>query len=232
MEPSVLPSDLRGQVAQSVEQEPEKLRVGGSIPSLPIPLAGWWLVAWTAAIVGAMTGAILVSRGITSEGLHVVLRATARTSLALFLAVFVASPLRAIWPHRFADWLVDNRRYLGVSFATSHGFHFSAIITLTRVSAEPPQLVTVVLGSLGYLFILAMAATSFDATAAWLGARRWKRLHATGLYYLWVVFTLTSLGGAADGDPLAALSLALLSTAMALRFGRRIALRARPVAAH
>jgi hypothetical protein len=36
---SVLASGLRGQVAQSVEQEPEKLRVGGSIPSLPTVLA-------------------------------------------------------------------------------------------------------------------------------------------------------------------------------------------------
>src|ERR1051326_9474578 len=100
MTPSVLPSDLRGQVAQSVEQEPEKLRVGGSIPSLPTRFAGalhgWWLVAWIALIVGGMSGAIVVSGGITPEAPHALLRATARTSLALFLDVFVAAPLQQI----------------------------------------------------------------------------------------------------------------------------------------
>jgi hypothetical protein len=27
----------------------------------------------------------------------------------------------------------------------------------------------------------------------WLGARAWSRLHRFGLYYLWVVFTITYL---------------------------------------
>jgi len=173
-----------------------------------------------------MSGAIVVSGGITPEALHVLLRATARTSLALFLAVFVAAPLQQIRPSGVARWLVANRRYLGVSFATSHTFHLAAIIALTRASEDGPHLVTLVLGGLGYLFILAMAATSFDVTAAWLGARRWKRLHTTGVYYLWLVFALTSLGGV-DKDPLAAVALALLVAAMALRLGRRLALRPR-----
>ena len=224
MGPSVVPSGLHGQVAQSVEQEPEKLRVGGSIPSLPTVFSGWWLVGWTALIVGAMSAAIVSAYGPTQAGMHGVLRATARTSLTLFLAAFVASPLRAAWPSRFADWLVENRRYLGVSFATSHTFHFAAIIGLTRVSPESPPAVVVALGGLGFVFIAAMAATSFDTTAAWLGARRWKRLHTTGVYYLWIVFTLTALG-AANRDPIAAVSVALLLSAMVLRLMRRRVLR-------
>src|ERR1043166_5182815 len=158
MGPSVVPSGLHGQVAQSVEQEPEKLRVGGSIPSLPTVFSGW-------LIVGAMSAAIVSAYGPTQAGMHGVLRATARTSLTLFLAAFVASPLRAAWPSRFADWLVENRRYLGVSFATSHTFHFAAIIGLTRVSPESTPAVVVGLGGLGFVFIAAMAATSFDTTA-------------------------------------------------------------------
>jgi sulfoxide reductase heme-binding subunit YedZ len=194
-------------------------------------LKGWWLVAWTALIVGGMTGSIVAGHGITVEGLHLILRATARTSLVLFLAAFLASPLRALWPGGLSEWLAENRRYLGVSFATSHSFHFAAIIGLTRIADKPPDLAVVVLGTLGYSFILAMAATSFDATAAWLGAKRWKRLHTAGLYYLWAVFTLTCLGGA-EKDPIAALSVALLFAAMALRIARRVSIRARPVSAH
>jgi len=183
-------------------------------------LNGWPLVGWTALVVGTMTSAIVADEGFTQGAMHAALRATARTSLVLFLAAFVASSLRATWPSRFADWLSSNRRYLGVSFAVSHAFHLAAIVGLVRLSPEPTPVVTIVLGGLGYVFIAAMAATSFDATAAWLGARRWKLLHTTGLYYLWIVFTLTSLG-AAHRDPLATIALASLLSAMALRWVRR-----------
>ncbi|SRR6266542_4230416 len=177
---------------------------------------GWWLVAWTAATVGGFAALVLAVYGPEPQGMHLILRATARASLVLFLAVFVASRLRAVWPSRPARWLVENRRYLGVSFATSHTIHFAAIIGLTRVASERPDLAVLLVGGLGYAFIVAMAATSSDTTAAWLGPRRWKMLHTCGVYYLWSVFTLTSLG-AAVRDPLSVVSLALLASALFLR---------------
>jgi methionine sulfoxide reductase heme-binding subunit len=177
---------------------------------------GWWLVAWTALTVGTIAALVLAIHGSKQQGMYLILRATARTSLVLFLAVFVASPLRAAWPSRATRWLVENRRYLGVSFAASHTVHFAAIIGLTRVSPERPDLVVLLLGALGYAFILAMTATSFDTTAAWLGPRRWKMLHSCGVYYIWSVFTLTSLGGVTH-DPLSVVSVALLASALLLR---------------
>jgi hypothetical protein len=47
---------------------------------------------------------------------------------------------------------------------------------------------------LGYVFLYAMAATSFDRSVKWLGFRRWKILHTVGLYYLWSIFAFTYLG--------------------------------------
>ena len=38
-----------------------------------------------------------------------------------------------------------------------------------------------------------MAATSSDAAVRMLGTRRWRNLHRFGLYYLWIVFTVTYL---------------------------------------
>ncbi|MET0152535.1 MAG: hypothetical protein ABW298_07995 [Candidatus Binatia bacterium] len=184
------------------------------------PLRGWSLVAWTALVVGGGAAGILASEGAGEAGLLEVLRATARTSLLLFLCVFLASTARACWPNRASEWLLENRRYLGVSFATSHAVHLAAIVGLTRVSAHRPDSAVLVLGGLGFLLILAMAATSFDRTAALLGARRWKRLHTTGIYYIWAVFTLTYLGNAAK-DPKAVVSVALLLGALAFRLSRR-----------
>jgi methionine sulfoxide reductase heme-binding subunit len=177
---------------------------------------GWWLVAWTAVTVGAFAALVLAVHGPDQQAMHLILRATARASLVLFLAAFIASPLHAVWPSRVTRWLVENRRYLGVSFATSHTIHFAAIIGLTRMAPERPGLAVLLVGGLGYAFIVAMAVTSFDTTAAWVGPRRWKMLHTCGVYYIWSVFTLTSLGGAMR-DPLSVVSVALLASALLLR---------------
>jgi methionine sulfoxide reductase heme-binding subunit len=153
---------------------------------------GWPIVGWAAAGIGAMTAAILAIVGTGPDGIRVLIRATARTSVVLFTAAFVASSLARTAPGPASRWLLANRRYVGVSFAVSHLAHFLAILALagwsfSRMARDAAPLVAV-LGGVGYLFVIAMTATSFDRTAAWLGARRWRRLHTTGLYYLWVVF--------------------------------------------
>jgi sulfoxide reductase heme-binding subunit YedZ len=158
-------------------------------------MRGWLLVGWAAVGVAAMCAVILAMVGAGEEGLRLVIRATARTSVVLFGLAFSASSLRRLWPSEATRWLLANRRYLGVSFATSHLAHLLAILALVGwsgsrlVAAAGP--VTLVLGGIGYGFIAAMAATSFDRSAAWLGARRWKRLHTVGGYYLWFIFFAT-----------------------------------------
>jgi len=46
-------------------------------------------------------------------------------------------------------------------------------------------------GGIAYGFIAVLAATSFDATAAWLERTAWQRLHLAGMYYLWISFVIT-----------------------------------------
>jgi DMSO/TMAO reductase YedYZ heme-binding membrane subunit len=48
--------------------------------------------------------------------------------------------------------------------------------------------VVLVVGSTAYLLMFAMAATSFDVTARWLGARWWRRLHLAGSYLMAIIF--------------------------------------------
>jgi hypothetical protein len=156
---------------------------------------GWPIVAWTAAALVLMIAAVLALAGGDEAGLRMVIRATARTSCVLFLAAFVASALHHAWPSPATAWLLANRRYVGVSFAVSHLLHLLAIADLAGWSAQglvaTAGMTTTVVGGIGYLLIAAMTATSFDRTAAWLGARRWRRLHTIGAYYVWLVFFLS-----------------------------------------
>jgi DMSO/TMAO reductase YedYZ heme-binding membrane subunit len=171
---------------------------------LPLPqqresdraFSGWAIVGWAAAAILVMEGSILTVLGAGEGGLRATIRASARTSAILFSAAFAASSLHALWPGPPTAWLLANRRYLGVSFAFSHFTHLAAILTL--VDVLPPgesriSPLTAIAGGIGYLFVAAMTATSFDATAAWLGPRRWSALHKTGGYFVLIVFLLTFL---------------------------------------
>lgn len=74
-------------------------------------------------------------------------------------------------------------------------------------------------GGSAYLVIAALAATSFDRTAALIGPLAWRRLHLFGIWYIWLSF-MVSFGKRAAFDttywpvmglPLAAGALRLVS---------------------
>ena len=185
---------------------------------------GWPIVGWSALALLAMTAALLGIYGADESGVRVVIRATARTSLPLFLAAFVASSVRAIWRNDTTKWLLRNRRYMGVSFAVSHGIHLAAILTLARGWPqsfwEKTNDVTLYGGGLGYVFILLMTATSSDAAVKWLGMRRWKLLHTAGAWYLFGIFLL-NYGPSGFFRPAYIPASALVLLALGIRIGAR-----------
>lgn len=190
-------------------------------------LNGFGLVGIAALCVGAMTAIVLGLHGTGEDGMRALLRATARTSLVLFLLAYLASTLRALVDRPFTRWLLRNRRYVGLSFAVSHVVHGVAIVGLSVVTAAPPDAGTAVAGGLAYALLAAMTATSFDRSAAWLGPRWWNRLHRTGIHYLWFVFTLTFAGTLSQARGAHAVFSALASAALLGALALRIAVRVR-----
>src|SRR5262245_56222196 len=170
-----------------------------------------------------MCAVLLGMAGTSEDGLRLVIRATARTSVTLFLLAFVASSLVRVWPTPASRWLIANRRYVGVSFAVSHLAHLIAILTLvgwsTRALVTTAGIVTAIAGGIGYLFVAAMVATSFDRTAAWLGPRRLRLLHTIGAYYLWFVFVATFAPRAFTAPAVYATTTVALLAALGLRVG-------------
>jgi methionine sulfoxide reductase heme-binding subunit len=148
------------------------------------PLQKWYIVAFTALVVGTMVGAIWIWHGINEQGMRMAIRATGRTSCLLFLSAFIASSLHRLITVPFSTWLLKNRRYLGISMAVSHTYHAIALFGLwLATSGTAPTLEP--LGTFGYVLLISMTVTSFKASAAWLGKRRWKILHTTGMHFLW-----------------------------------------------
>ncbi|MFC5419372.1 hypothetical protein ACFPOB_07325 [Bosea eneae] len=163
-------------------------------PALPAGLEGWPLLGALAAILTVASVAAFASIG-GSDSIRMAIRLTARTSLALFLLAFTASALFRICQNPWTRWQLRNRRQLGLGFAVSHLLHAIAIIAL---AVTDPQLFAalggssmLIAGGSAYLVIAAMAATSFDRTAALIGAVAWRRLHLFGAWYIWLSFMVT-----------------------------------------
>lgn len=165
-----------------------------SSPVRPLSLDGWPLLGALAAILTIAALAAFASTG-GSEGIRMAIRLTARTSLALFLLAFNASAIFRIRPNPWTRWQLRNRRQLGLGFAVSHLLHAIAIIALAvtdpKLFAELGGSSMLVAGGSAYLVIAAMAATSFDRTAALIGAVAWRRLHLFGAWYIWLSFMVT-----------------------------------------
>jgi methionine sulfoxide reductase heme-binding subunit len=181
---------------------------------------GWRLFAVLMIALTALTLWIAGMRAFEVEGVRMAIRFTARTSLLFFCLAFSAAALARLWPNTWTRWQRRNRRYLGVTFAGSHALHAVAIACFAAMDPQGFMAATsaasYIFGGIGYAFIIAMTATSFDRTAAAIGPRAWRGLHLTGGYYLWFQF-MVSFGRRAPDMPLYTLFLIPLLAVMALQ---------------
>jgi methionine sulfoxide reductase heme-binding subunit len=181
---------------------------------------GWRLFAVLTLVLAGLCIWIAGMRQFEVDGVRMVIRFTARTSLLFFCLAFGAASLARLWPNPWTRWQRRNRRTLGVTFAASHAIHAVAIACFAMMDplgyAAATSAASYIFGGIGYAFITAMAATSFDRTAEAIGPRAWRILHLTGGYYLWFQF-MVSFGKRIPEMPLYSLFLIPLLAVMALR---------------
>ena len=151
------------------------------------------ITALVFVVVAALSAAVFLWMGFTEPAVRVLVRDTARISAALFTFAFAASSLHTLFARTWTNWLLLNRRYIGVSFAVSHTVHLLTLAVLfvwfTHQFIEQSLMrVAVMGGALAYIFIALMTLTSFDRTAAMIGPRAWRILHTAGSYYIWIIF--------------------------------------------
>ncbi|MEM7759473.1 MAG: hypothetical protein AAF298_15305 [Cyanobacteria bacterium P01_A01_bin.40] len=151
------------------------------------PIQRWQIVKWSTIFIAMAFCLILLVNGINEASWRIAIRFTARTSCLLFLLAFTASSLRRLQSTPLTNWLVTNRRYLGLSMAISHGFHALAIAGVA-ISTSENMVKDNHHANLGYVFLILMTITSFKRPAAILGGRNWRILHTVGMYYLWLSF--------------------------------------------
>lgn len=181
---------------------------------------GWRLFAVLVLTLTALSLWMAGLRGFDVEGVRMAIRFTAKTSLLFFCLAFSAAALWRLWPNAWTHWQRRNRRYLGVTFAGSHGLHAIAVAAFAAMDpagfASVTSAATFIFGGIGYAIIIAMTATSFSRTARAIGPRAWRILHLGGGYFLWAQF-MVSFGKRVPGMPLYSLFLIPLVAVMAVR---------------
>ena len=181
---------------------------------------GWRLFAVLMLALGGLSLSLADISGFEVEGIRMVIRFTARTSLLFFCLAFSAGAVWRLWPNTWTHWQRRNRRYLGLTFAGSHALHAVAIAAFAAIDPAGFMAATsaasYIFGGIGYSFIVAMTVTSFSGTARAIGPRAWRILHLSGGYYLWFQF-MVSFGKRVPGMPLYALFLIPLVAVMAVR---------------
>jgi len=144
---------------------------------------------------------------------------TARTSLLFFCLAFSAAALARLWPNAWTRWQRRNRRYLGVTFRPRTACTPSRSVCFAVM--DPVCLYGRDLGGLlhfrrlGYAFIIAMAATSFDGQP---GDRPARLARAASHWRLLSAVSVHGVVRQADSDmPLYALFLIPLIAVFAMR---------------
>jgi sulfoxide reductase heme-binding subunit YedZ len=190
----------------------------------PSPRAAARLLALGALLVSLLAvGAYLAQPGV--EGVRMLIRATARSSLVFFLMAYTASALASLWPGASSRWLRQHRRQWGLLLVFSHTVHAGGIVALGLL-ADPALFASLtplgnrISGGIAYVWLWLMGATSFDRSAAWLGRRRWALLHTWGSHYLWLSF-LVANGKRIPVDVAYVWPTLLLVAAMGLRLWAR-----------
>lgn len=188
----------------------------------------WVIVAIAAALAALAACYGLATGGWTADGAALAARYSARVSFYWFIAAWSASSLAALWRGGWRAALLSRRRAVGLGFAAAHGVHLVALLTAILVFGRASSLTSIIGGGIGYLVVAAMAATSNDMSIRWLGAKRWRRLHAAGGWIVFSIFAVSYAGslaitpmGAVPGVLLLALVLGLRAVVLSRKVVRQ-----------
>lgn len=162
------------------------------IAALKLRAINEWMLFWLVSIPMSIAMVIEMLRTDLSAatGVTHMISFSVRWAVPLIYLVTAASALHTLFPGPPSKWLLRNRKYIGLCFAVAMAWQGLFIFLISNFHreyyfAEVFLLRDELEGSTGYLFLAAMVATSFDFGRRHLGAKQWKLLHRSGVYFLW-----------------------------------------------
>ena len=121
---------------------------------------GWTIVMTMAVVLTIAFALVWGTQGMTKTSTLFLVRVTARTSFTAFLFAFIASSVQRIWKSPLSLWLLQNRKFFGLSMAVSHTYHAVVFTMLAVVFGEQSFLDAIALAALGYITLRISSVTT------------------------------------------------------------------------
>ena len=152
---------------------------------------GWSLCCLISLVLCALMSYRTLSSDF-SQGEHVsaLVGFSVRWAVPFIYIVVAASAVRTLFPGRFSDWWLRNRKQFGFCFAVAMAWQAVFIYIMSNSYRdyyydEIYLLRDELEGSLGYIFLVAMVITTFSHGKKLINHQQWKLLHTSGIYFLW-----------------------------------------------
>lgn len=155
------------------------------------------------------------------DQLHLLLRVTARISIALFLPGFAGVALGKLFPERRdAAWLARNSQRFILTFAASHTVHLGLILYGAAAVPEFRAMLipaVVIGGGAGFVFVYIAAFFALLRVRGREPGRAAGRVESVALYVLWTAFALVNFSKLAQPATVYGVYAVLLVAALAVR---------------
>jgi DMSO/TMAO reductase YedYZ heme-binding membrane subunit len=165
------------------------------------PRLNSWSLFWALALAASVANLLGLPEADfhSGRGMAPIILRSVRCALPLFLVAFTASSLATLWPSAGTRWLLANRRYIGLAFASGMAWHLSFVAYTIWTFGNPLNAKATALDVIGFVFLLLLTLTSFRSFARHLSRVNWRRLHKTGVYVIWLVATAIYFHGVREG---------------------------------
>jgi hypothetical protein len=144
----------------------------------------WTIVPFAVAL--AVAAAVLAIVGVTDEGIHAALLATARWQFLLFWLAYAGGALASLCGPRFLP-LSRHAREFGLGFAAALSVHLALVAWLCTIGDVPPVRTFIVFG-FAALCVYGLAVFSVARLQQLLGARAWAMLRFLAMNYVVLAF--------------------------------------------
>ena len=155
-------------------------------------LINGWPLFWLISLpVSALIVVELLATDVsTGGGVSHMIGYAVRFAVPLIFLVVAAPAVQILFPGPLPNWLLRNRKYVGLSFAVAMAWQGLFIFVMSYFFREYYYEEVYYFrdeleGSVGYLFLLAMATTSFHFGRKYTTPSQWKLLHRSAMYFLW-----------------------------------------------
>jgi hypothetical protein len=156
------------------------------------PLLNNWSLFWLISVPVSLVMLAAILRVETWDGPTVssMIQLSVRMAIPWLFVAFACSSMPVLFPGPFSLWLMRNRKIFGLAFAAGMSWQGFFILWLVTIHSdyyinEVYVLRDAIEGVVGYSFLAAMIVTSFQPGRKLLSPKGWKRLHKTGIYFLW-----------------------------------------------